>query len=74
MNPFDRLAFCIKVLNIFEEISALKGCEKKLIIECLGDKCHVCAFGDAQKASRGLNKRQKNLFVSWDVQHPCFDF
>jgi hypothetical protein len=60
MNPSDRLTFCIKVLNIFEKNSALERCmKKKLKMECLGDKCHVCAFSDAQKASRGLNNRQK---------------
>jgi hypothetical protein len=29
MNPCEILTFCIKVLNIFEEISALEGCLKK---------------------------------------------
>ncbi len=29
MNPFNILAFCIKFLNIFVEISALEGCVKK---------------------------------------------
>lgn len=31
--------------------------ENKLKMECLGDKCHVCAFSDAQKASRGLSNK-----------------
>jgi hypothetical protein len=29
MNPFDKLTFCIKILNILKEISALEGCVKK---------------------------------------------
>jgi hypothetical protein len=50
MNPYDRLTFCIKKFNIFEKISALERCmKKKLRMECLGDKCHLCAFSDAQK-------------------------
>jgi hypothetical protein len=42
-------------------------CEKIIKMECLGDKCHVCAFSDAKKASRGLSNRKKILFVSWEV-------
>jgi len=74
MNLSDRLTFCMKVLNIFEEISAWKDVWKKLGMECLGDKCHVCAFSFAQKASRGLSSRHKILLVSWEVHHPCFYF
>jgi hypothetical protein len=41
--------------------------KKKLKMECLGDKCYVCAFGDAQKASKGLSNKHKILFISWEV-------
>lgn len=50
MNPYDILTFCIKIFNIFENNSALeRRMKKKLRMECLGDKCHLCAFSDAQK-------------------------